>query len=306
MRRPPLRGSEVLSTNDHSRVFLGALFRLLRLLAIVLMAGILSATLVRFAPGFGVDERELDSQLNSASITAIRNSHAAKHSILSFYGKHLYNMAQGDFGTSETFQRPVAELVRERASVSLPSLTKALPAAWLLVLFVAISVTTVRNRFSDLLPSILAGALMAMPAAMVALWAAGTGHGVEIALTLILAPTLYRYVRNIMERNFRRSHVMAARARGIGPIRLVLWHVLPTAAPQVIGLVAISLSMAFGALIPVEFICDSPGFGQLALQAALGRDLPLLVTLTMIVTVVTFTANTTADILNDALAPVSE
>jgi ABC-type dipeptide/oligopeptide/nickel transport system permease component len=63
--------------------------------------------------------------------------------------------------------------------------------------------------------------------------------------------------------------------------------------------------MAFGALIPVEFICDSPGFGQLALQAALGRDLPLLVTLTMIVTIVTFAANMTADAMNQALTPVS-
>ena len=278
----------------------------MRLLAIVLTAGILSATFVRFSPGFGVDERELDSQLNSASIAAIRNSRAANRSILSFYGKYLHNMARGDFGTSETFQRPIAELMRERVSVSFNSLVRALPATWLLVLCVAISVTTLRSHFSDLLPSVIAGALMAMPAAMIALWAAGTGHGVEIALVLILAPTLYRYVRNIMERNFRRSHVMAARARGVGPIRLVLWHVLPMAAPQVLGLIGISLSMAFGALIPVEFICDSPGFGQLALQAALGRDLPLLISLTMIVTIVTCTANMTADVLNDALTPISE
>ncbi len=305
MRRRPLRELELLLTENHSRIVRGALLRGCRLALIVLLAGILSATLVRFAPGFGVDERELNSHLNSASIGAIRSSHAGNRSILSFYGKYLYGMARGDFGTSQTFQRPVAELVRERAGVSVHSLVTALPATWFLVLGAAVSVTILRNRFSDLLPSMVAGALMASPAAMIALWAAGTGHGVEIALILILAPTLYRYVRNILERNFRRSHVMAARARGIGSIRLVLWHVLPTSAPQVTGLIAISLSMAFGALIPVEFICDSPGFGQLALQAALGRDLPLLIVLTMIVTIVTFAANMTADVLNDALAPVS-
>src|SRR5437899_7909220 len=31
-------------------------------------------------------------------------------------------------------------------------------------------------------------------------------------------------------------------------------------------------SMAFGAAIPIEVICDSPGIGKLAWQAALGRE----------------------------------
>jgi peptide/nickel transport system permease protein len=285
------------------------LYRLLRrtaaLVAIVLTGGILSATLVRFSPGFGVDERELDSHLSSASMTAIRDSRAANRSVLKFYGQYLRNMLRGQFGTSDTFQRPISDLMRERSNVSLRSLACALPIAWMLVLSAAISITATRNRGLDLFSSIVAGGLMAMPAAMVALWAASTGRGTAIALVLILIPTLFRYNRNILERSFRKAHVMAARARGIGTLPLLFWHVLPTAAPQVIGLVAVSISMAFGALIPVEFICDSPGIGQLALQAALGRDLPLLVVLTMVVTIVTFLANTAADAVNDAMTPVS-
>lgn len=295
-----------MPSNKPYRIFRRMLHHGLGLIAIVLAAGVLSATLVRFAPGFGVDERELDSQLSSGSIAAIRSSNAANRSLPHFYVTYLHNMIRGQFGTSQTFQRPVAELVRERSAVSLHSLAVALPATWFLVLCVALSVTILRNQFFAFMPSLIAAGLMASPAAMVALWAATTGHGVEIALTLILAPPLYRYVQNVMERNFRSPHVMAARACGVGPVRLVVWHVLPTAAPQVVGLIAISLSMAFGALIPVEFICDCPGFGQLALQAALGRDLPLLVTLTMIITIVTFAANMTADALNQALIPVSE
>ena len=275
------------------------------LVLIVLGGGILCATLVRFSPGFGIDERELDSRLNSASIAAIRDSHSSNRSLPKFYAKYLRDMLRGQLGMSETFQRPISELMRERSKVSLRSLVLALPGAWVLVLAGAILITAVRNRGLDVFSSLLVGALMATPAAMVALWAAGTGRGTGIALVLILVPVLYRYTRNILERNFRRMHVMAARARGIGTSSLLIWHVLPTAAPQLIGLVAISISMAFGALIPVEFICDSPGIGQLALQAALGRDLPLLVTLTMVVTVVTFLANTAADAVNDVMTPVS-
>ena len=279
--------------------------RLAALVLVVLAGGILCATLVRFSPGFGIDERELDSRLNSASIAAIRDSHSANRSLLKFYAQYIHNMLRGQFGTSDTFQRPISELLRERSKVSLRSLALALPGAWILVLTGAISITAVRNRGLDVFSSVLMGALMATPAAMVALWAASTGRGTGIAILLILVPTLYRYTRNILERSFRKVHVMAARARGISTPSLLIWHVLPTAMPQLIGLVAVSISMAFGALIPVEFICDSPGIGQLALQAALGRDLPLLVTLTMVVAVATFLANTAADAANDVMAPVS-
>ena len=54
-------------------------------------------------------------------------------------------------------------------------------------------------------------------------------------------------------------------------------------------------------------ICDSPGIGQLAWQAALSRDLPVLVNMTLFVTLVTLTANSAADLATKAFEtrPVS-
>jgi ABC-type dipeptide/oligopeptide/nickel transport system permease component len=51
----------------------------------------------------------------------------------------------------------------------------------------------------------------------------------------------------------------------------------------------------------VEAVCDLPGIGQLAWKAALGRDLELLVNLTMIVTMVTLLANSAADLIPNPL-----
>jgi ABC-type dipeptide/oligopeptide/nickel transport system permease component len=64
-----------------------------------------------------------------------------------------------------------------------------------------------------------------------------------------------------------------------------------------VALAGVSVSLAFAAAIPVEVLCDLPGLGQLAWKAALGRDLYLLTNLTMIVTVVTLIANSSADLL---------
>jgi ABC-type dipeptide/oligopeptide/nickel transport system permease component len=46
----------------------------------------------------------------------------------------------------------------------------------------------------------------------------------------------------------------------------------------------VALVLAFGVLIPIEAICGIPGVGQLTWQAAVGRDLPLLCGLALIIT----------------------
>jgi ABC-type dipeptide/oligopeptide/nickel transport system permease component len=43
-------------------------------------------------------------------------------------------------------------------------------------------------------------------------------------------------------------------------------------------------------------ICDTPGVGQLAWRAAMDRDLPLLVTITVLVALMTMVVNGLADL----------
>ena len=72
---------------------------------------------------------------------------------------------------------------------------------------------------------------------------------------------------------------------------------VPVVTPQLLAVAGVSVSMAAGAAIPVEALCGLAGIGQLAWQAALGRDLPLLVNITVLVTLVTLLANSGADVI---------
>lgn len=92
-----------------------------------------------------------------------------------------------------------------------------------------------------------------------------------------------------------RPHVCCALARGVSRARLVIWHILAPSAAPLLALAGISTTLAFGAAIPVEVVCDSPGIGQLAWQAALQRDFPLLVNLSLIVCVLTAGSNVLAE-----------
>ena len=68
-----------------------------------------------------------------------------------------------------------------------------------------------------------------------------------------------------------------------------------------LALAGVSVSVALGAAIPIEALSDQPGIGQLAWQAALARDLVLLVNLTLIVTLITVIANSLSDMVGEGL-----
>ncbi len=118
-----------------------------------------------------------------------------------------------------------------------------------------------------------------------------------LAIALIIFPRDYRYTRNLLAKAYTLPHVLAARAKGLGEARILFWHVIPLAAPQILAVAGVSVSLALGAAIPVEALCGLAGVGQLAWQAALSRDLPLLVNITILVTLVTLLANSGADLV---------
>src|SRR5262249_51633594 len=108
--------------------------RLLRLALIALLGGFLCATLVRFAPGYGVDERELDPRVSRESIEQIRHENRLNSNLISYYGRYLNNAIHGDFGKSQWLQRPVSILIRERYGVTARSVLLGVFLAWIVAL----------------------------------------------------------------------------------------------------------------------------------------------------------------------------
>ena len=272
-----------------------------RIVTVLLLGGLLGATLVRMAPGFGVDEQELDSRLNHESIQALRQSRARDGGLAEYYVHYLNQLVHGDLGTSRTLQQPVRQLLAERFPETLKSVGLGLVLGWTLGLALAIASVMSRGWCVDLLTSLLAGVLLCLPAAVLALLFVMAHAPGRLVLGLIVFPKVFRYARNLLEHSASLPHVLTARAKGLGAFRVLLWHILPVTAPQLLALAGVSVSLAFAAAIPVEVVCDLPGIGQLAWKAALGRDLELLVDLTMIVTMVTLLANSAAELMRNPL-----
>ena len=268
---------------------------MLRLAAVMLMASLSGAMLMRIAPGFSSDDQELNSGLSSQSIQAIRRAHLMDADIPHFYAGYIASLVRGDLGTSRSLNQPVKQLLRERLPITLANLAFALAVGWLLGLALAIAAQLWDSPILNFLANGLSGTFISTPAAALALVFLLLRWPPAFAAALLVFPKIYRYAQNLLQQSSEMPHVLTARAKGAGPWRVLAWHVAPIALPQMIALVGVSISIGVGVLLPIEVVSDVAGIGQLAWHAAQARDLPLLVNLTMVVTFVTVCATLISD-----------
>jgi peptide/nickel transport system permease protein len=272
------------------------------MIAIVLAGGLLSATLVRLAPGFDVDEQQLDSRLNAESVAALRQARNQDRKIARFYFHYLSRALHGDLGESRTLHRPVRQLLAERLPVTVRLAGAGLLAGWSCALALALIATVLRRPAWDIAASGLAGILLSVPAAVLALLFVFASAPAYLVIALGVIPKVFSYTRNLVAESYDRQHLVTAYAKGVGPLGALVWHVLPVAGAQLLAVAGISVSIALGITIPVEALCGIPGIGQLAWQAALGRDLPCLVNVTVMVTIITLAANWGSELAGRQLA----
>ena len=147
--------------------------------------------------------------------------------------------------------------------------------------------------------TVVGSLLLCLPVGAVALLLVLLNGPAYLALVAIVFPKVYRYLSELVVVTGRMTHVVAARAKGISELRLLFWHVIPSMRREVLALAGVSVALSVNAAIPVEALCGIAGVGQLAWHSALARDLPVLISVSLLVIVFTALANSGADLLAD-------
>jgi peptide/nickel transport system permease protein len=99
------------------------------------------------------------------------------------------------------------------------------------------------------------------------------------------------------------DYITTARAKGIGPWRVLVLHAFRNSAFGLITVVSLNLGTLIGATVIIEQIFALPGLGQLLLQAINTRDHVVVQACVVLFAVVTVAANLMADLLYAALDP---
>nr|WP_294805960.1 ABC transporter permease [uncultured Nitrososphaera sp.] len=82
------------------------------------------------------------------------------------------------------------------------------------------------------------------------------------------------------------DYIAAKRASGVPEKRIIYSHALKNAAPPIVTVIALSLAGSFGGAITVEAVFDWPGMGSLYYQAIGFFDIPVIIGLTYVSTLI--------------------
>lgn len=105
-----------------------------------------------------------------------------------------------------------------------------------------------------------------------------------------------RYYRTVFLNELFREHVRTAVAKGCGPWRVLLRHVLPNALVPVITRVSVLLPFLFTGSLLLESFFGIPGLGYAGVNALASGDLQLLKALVLVGAALFLAANVIADV----------
>ncbi len=243
-------------------------------------------------------------------------------------------LLKGDMGISLLYRRPVIEIVGERFLSSLWLMASAWVFAGVLGLLLGILVGTFRGRWPDRLitgycmltastPAFWIGLLLLLVfAVQLRIFPIGLGvpigmesaqvtfadrlsHAFLPALTLGLTgiSSIALHTKAKMEEVMDSPYVLYAKARGESLFHIVRCHGLRNILLPAVTLQFASISEIFGGSVLVEQVFSYPGLGQAAIAAGLGSDVPLLLGITLISSLLVFGGNLAADLLYHVVDP---
>jgi peptide/nickel transport system permease protein len=301
-------------------------------LAIVIVGAFL---LLETAPGDAVDAYLGAGGGDATLAKQLRAQWGLDGSLLARLGAYLAALARFDLGWSVAFSRPVLDVVLERLGNTLLLMTSAISLSFSLGAALGILAGARPGSWRDRGLSALALALYAMPSFWLGLmllvgfavklaWLplggiatigggkTGLAHVLDVARHLVL-PTLalglvymalyLRMMRSGMVEAWRSDYVRTARAKGLPRRRLVLRHVARNALLPVVTMLALQAGAMLGGSVVVESVFAVPGLGRLAHEAVTQRDVPLLLGIVLVSTLMVIAANLIVDLVYARLDP---
>lgn len=124
-----------------------------------------------------------------------------------------------------------------------------------------------------------------------------------LVLGLLNLAEITRYTRSAMREVLLSDYIRTARAKGVAEYRVVFVHAFRNSLLPVVTILGIILTRLLGGTVVTETVFGWPGIGQLAIQAASTRDYPLMMGLTIMVSVLVIGLNLIVDLFYAVLDP---
>jgi peptide/nickel transport system permease protein len=228
---------------------------------------------------------------------------------------------QGDLGISIYLKQPVAQIIANKAPVTMKLGALSLGFALMLSIPLGVLAAMRPNTITDRLALTIAVVGQAFPSFFFALililvfgvqlrWLPITGNDTwlhyilpSIALGYYATPAIMRMTRAGMIEVLGSDYIRTAKAKGLRPPIVLFKHALRNAIIPVVSLSAVQLGFMLGGSIVIEQIFSLHGIGRLAWQSIQRSDFDVLQAIVLTVACFYVVLTFLADVLNAFLDP---
>lgn len=300
--------------------------RVLAVIPLLFAISVISFGVIRIAPGdplITYEDPRGGQTVSAEDLQKMYDRLGLNDPLYVQYGRWLTNVLQGNLGHSLTTRRPVSEILLQRV----PNTLRLTVVALVVTLLFAIPLGVISGRFQnslfDQLVSILTFVGFSLPNFWVALmliyvfgvnlkWlpivgmSSATNEGLWEEIKHMILPVAtfvlvdvggwMRYQRAGIIEAMHEDYTRTARAKGLSEMVVFFRHVWRNALLPIVTFLGLSLSSLIGGSFLIEFIFSWPGMGRLGVEAALARDYPVVMAVTMISSVLLTFGNLLSDI----------
>jgi peptide/nickel transport system permease protein len=256
------------------------------------------------------------------------------------YWDWLGNLLRGDLGRSFNQKIAVSQVIGDRIGNTLLLSVTSLVLAYLLSIPIGLYSSARANKPDERVVSTLLYMLYSLPAFVAALLLQvlfavklrDTGFElplfgmrgdnfnslstfqqvIDVAKHMILPVFCFtygvlayesRFIRANMQEVVRQDYIRTARAKGVGPIRILWHHAFRNTLIPFVTLIGLTLPALLSGAVILEQIFSWPGVGTLMFESINMRDYTVIMGLTLIFSIVTLLGQLLADFLYSVVDP---
>ena len=268
-----------------------------------------------------------------ARVAELQSQLGLDGNVIQRYGIWLHNLTNGDLGRSYSLGRPVSEVLAERVWPTLALAFAALTFGALVGLLFGSVAATRHHRWPDRALTLAALFGISTPSFWLAMllmlvfsvslgWFPVSGmtpsHGAHtfgllaalhhlvlpvLALGLVVAGVVARFMRTALLETFSAEFVRLARAKGVREADVVYGHAFQMAFTRVLPVIGLQAGFVLGGAAYIETVFQWPGLGKLLVDAILERDLLLAQGTVLILATCYVLVNLATDLAQQALDP---
>jgi peptide/nickel transport system permease protein len=315
--------------------------RLLILIPFLFLISVVSFAVIQLPPGDFVDTyvRNLEVQggtVNQGQRAAIEAQYGLDKPMYVQYGIWIKHVAQGDFGNSFLYDRPVGDILKERVPRTIGIAFAAMLLTWLIAIPIGIYSALRQYSIWDHLFTFISFVGLAVPGFLLALvlmyvvyektgWLVTGMFSPEyraapwsvakfvdmlknlwlplLVLSVTSAAGVIRVLRASLLDEVKKQYVTTARSKGMPEWKLVMRYPVRIAINPLISTIGWMLPAMVGGEVVVSKVLNIPTTGPVLLEAILAQDMYLTGALVMILSALTVIGTLASDVLLAVVDP---